>query len=80
MNGPSHYVKGEEPAERAESLIEQGDLHGLAPVWVALAQVHATLAEAAAAALGTSHVEALGWADVARTRCSDLGPEPGTRN
>ena len=76
MNGPSHYVKGEEPAERAESLIEPGDLHGLAPVWVALAQVHATLAEAAAAALGTSHVEALGWADVARTRYTYLDPGP----
>jgi hypothetical protein len=53
VNGPSHYVKGEELAERAEGLFEQGDLDGLAPVWVALAQVHATLAEAAAAALGT---------------------------
>jgi len=80
VNGPSHYVKGEELAERAEVLIEQGDLHGLAPVWVALAQVQATLAEAAAVALGTSHVEALGWADVARTRYSDLDPEPGIRH
>lgn len=55
MNGPSHYVKGEELAEHAEDLIKQGDPDGLAPVWAALAHVHATLAEAAAAALGTSH-------------------------
>lgn len=52
MNGPSHYVKGEELAEHAEDLIKQGDPDGLAPVWAALAHVHATLAEAAAAALG----------------------------
>jgi hypothetical protein len=53
VNGPSHYVKGEELAEHAEDLIKQGDPDGLAPVWAALAHVHATLAEAAAAALGT---------------------------
>ena len=76
MNGPSHYVKGEELAEHAEDLIKQGDPDGLAPVWAALAHVHATLAEAAAAALGTSHLDALKWADVARTRHGDLSPEP----
>jgi hypothetical protein len=80
VNGPSHYVKGEELAERAEGLTEQGDLHGLAPVWAAPAQVHATLAEAAAAALGSSHGEALEWFDVARTRYSDVGPGPETRH
>ena len=74
MNGPSHYVKGEELAEHAEDLIKQGDPDGLAPVWAALAYVHATLA--AAAALGTSHLDALKWADVARTRHGDLSPEP----
>jgi len=76
VNGPSHYVKGEELAEHAEDLIKQGDPDGLAPVWAALAHVHATLAEAAAAALGTSHLDALKWADVARTRHGDLSPEP----
>jgi hypothetical protein len=76
VNGPSHYVKGEELAEHAEDLIKQGDPDGLAPVWAALARVHATLAEAAPAALGTSHLDALKWADVARTRHGDLSPEP----
>jgi hypothetical protein len=76
VNGPSHYVKGEELAEHAEDLIKQGDPDGLAPVWAALAHVHATLAEAAAAALGTSHLDALTWAEVARTTYSDVSPKP----
>ena len=76
MNGSGHYVKGEELTAHAEDLIKQGDPDGLAPVWAALAHVHATLAAAAAAALGTSHLDALKWADVARTRHGDLSPEP----
>jgi hypothetical protein len=44
MNGPGHYQKAEELAEHAEGIIEGGDTDGLAPVWAALAQVHATLA------------------------------------
>jgi hypothetical protein len=76
VNGPRHYVKGEELAEHAEDLIKQGDPDGLAPVWAALAPVHATLAEAAAAALGTSHLDALTWAEVARTTYSDVSPKP----
>ena len=59
-----------------DDLIKQGDPDGLAPVWAALARVHAALAQAAAAALGTSHPDALNWADVARTRYTYLDPGP----
>ncbi len=58
-------TKAEELAAHAEGLIEQGDLDGLAPVWAALAQVHATLANAAASALGEGTLEAGRWRDVA---------------
>jgi hypothetical protein len=56
MDGPAHYTRAEELAEYAESLIEAASLDARA--WTALAQVHATLASAAAAALGTSAQEA----------------------
>jgi hypothetical protein len=65
MNGPSHYTKAEELAGHAESLIEAGDVDGLATAWAVVAQVHATLANVAANALGSSGAEARAWADVA---------------
>ena len=65
MNGPSHYTKAEELAGHAESLIEAGDVDGLATAWAVVAQVHATLANVAASALGSSGAEARAWADVA---------------
>ena len=65
MNGPSHYTKAEELAGHAESLIEAGDVDGLATAWAVVAQVHATLASVAASALGSSGAEARAWADVA---------------
>jgi hypothetical protein len=65
MNGPSHYTKAEELAGHAESLIEAGDVDGLATAWAVVAQVHATLANVAANALGPSGAEARAWADVA---------------
>jgi hypothetical protein len=73
MNGPAHYSRAEEIAEHAATLIEAGDHSGVAPVWAALAQVHATLASAAAAALGSSAQESRAWADVAGTRLSGRG-------
>jgi hypothetical protein len=46
---------------------------------VAAAQVHATLALAAATALG-SPADNRAWADVAGSRLSGPGPEPGPRH
>ena len=44
MDGPSHHTKAEELAGHAESLIEAGDVDGLATAWAVVAQVHAALA------------------------------------
>ena len=81
MSGPEHYAE----AERLLKLVRD-ESHGrdtYDSVWVpvvTLAHVHATLALAAAAALGTSPTEGRAWSDVAGTRYSDGGTEPGPRH
>jgi hypothetical protein len=47
MDGPAHYRKAEELAEKAAEYLGQGDGQNAAAVWAAVAQVHATLAVAA---------------------------------
>ncbi len=47
MDGPAHYRKAEELADKAEEYVGQGDGQESAAVWAAVAQVHATLALAA---------------------------------
>ncbi len=79
MTGPEHFREAETAAQRAEGLVTAGDPEGLAPVWAALGQVHATLALAAATAVGTSGTESRAWADVAGTKLSGGGTEPGPR-
>ena len=77
MTGPDHYRE----AERYLGVLvekERGEYPGEESI-VAEAQVHAILALAAATALGTSAAEALTWAEVAGTRPSDGGTEPGPR-
>jgi hypothetical protein len=54
MTGPEHYSKAEELAAEAHKLLGQGDGQATAAVWAAVAQVHATLALAAATAAGTA--------------------------
>ena len=54
MNGPEHFREAETAAQHAEGLVNAGDPEGLALVWAAIGQVHATLALAAATAAGTS--------------------------
>ena len=54
MTGPEHFREAETAAQRAEGLVTAGDPEGLAPVWAAIGQVHATLAPAAATTAGTS--------------------------
>jgi hypothetical protein len=70
MTGPEHYARAEDMAEHAEGLITGDDPDGLAPAWAAVAQVHATLALAAASAV-SSPADDRAWADVADTRLSD---------
>ena len=66
--GPDHYRRAE------ELLARDGPLTGEV---LATAQVHATLALAAATALaGIGRIEADAWREVAGTRFADLPPVP----
>jgi hypothetical protein len=61
MDGPAHYRKAEELAEKADEYLGQGDEKDAAAVWAAVAQVHATLAVAATferTQTGSTHPEA----------------------
>ena len=61
MDGPAHYRKAEELAEKAAEYLGQGDGQAAAAVWAAVAQVHATLAVAATferTRTGSPHPEA----------------------
>src|ERR1700685_4040823 len=75
MTGPAHYAE----AERLLALAERhssGAAYG--PEWtltLAAAQVHATLALAAATAGGTAGPEGRAWADVPAARPSVSMPE-----
>ncbi len=50
MTGPEHFRRAEQFASEAEKYLGQGEGQDTASVWAAVAQVHATLALAAAAA------------------------------
>ena len=74
MTGPGHYQEAERLLALAASEVAGSDgLHtsydGQAALIIADAQVHATLAVAAATALGT-HTEGRAWADIAGTKPS----------
>ena len=75
MTGPDHYAE----AERLLALAErQGSGATYGPEWtltLAAAQVHATLALAAATAGGTAGPDSRAWADVAAARLSVSTPE-----
>lgn len=64
MTGPEHFQRAETYIGKAAIHLDEGG-HASAVTWATLAQVHATLAAAAATALGTSAQEARAWADVA---------------
>jgi len=51
MTGPDHYRKAEELTAKPHDYLGQGEGQSAA-VWAAVAQIHATLAFAAATALG----------------------------
>jgi hypothetical protein len=65
MTGPDHYRKAEELAAKAHEYLGQGEGQDSAAVWAAVAQIHATLALAAATALGKSETDNRAWADAA---------------
>jgi hypothetical protein len=66
VTGPEHFREAETAAQHAEGLVNAGDPEGLAPVWAAIGQVHATLALAAATAV--------------RAPTDERGTEPGPRH
>jgi hypothetical protein len=66
MTGPEHYREAENLVAKAHELLGQGEGQGTAAVWAAVAQVHATLAGIALAALPDGEREA--WREVAGPR------------
>jgi hypothetical protein len=68
MTGSDQYRKAEELTQKAHKYLGQGDGQESAAVWAAVAQIHATLALAAATAFGTTTSEGRAWADVAGTK------------
>lgn len=68
MTGPDHYCKAEELAAKADGYLGRGEGQESALVWAAVAQIHATLALAAATALGTATADVRAWADAAGTK------------
>ena len=53
MTGPEHFRRAEELAAKASEYLGRGDGQDSAAVWAAVAQVHATLALAAATMLNS---------------------------
>jgi hypothetical protein len=69
VTGPDHYREAERLLTELVSINPGGgEMHRASEVALAAAQVHATLALAAASAVGTSAAESRAWADAAGTR------------
>jgi hypothetical protein len=74
MTDPDHYRKAEELTAKANDYLGQGEGQDSAAVWPAVAQIHATLALAAATALGATAADGRAWAEVAGTKLSAGAP------
>ena len=74
MTGPDHYRKAEELTAKAHDYLGRGEGQDSAAVWAAVAQIHATLALAAATALGTTAADGRAWTGVAGTKFSAGAP------
>jgi len=68
MTGPEHYRRAEELAAKADEYLGQGEGQASAAVWAAVAQIHATLAVAAATALGTRAPDGRDWSETAGSK------------
>jgi predicted trehalose synthase len=73
MTGPDHDRKAEELTAKAHDYLGQGEGRSAA-VWAAVAQIHATLALAAATALGATAADGRAWTEVAGTKFSAGAP------
>lgn len=78
MTGPEYYRRAGQLAAKADEYLGQGEGQDTAGAWAAAAQVHATLALAAAAVDSPADVRAR--TDVSGTRPSGQGPESGPRH
>jgi hypothetical protein len=70
MTGPDHYRQAEELTTKAREYLGKGydqNHENHAALYAAVAQVHTTLALAAATALGTRRADSIAWGDVAGT-------------
>ena len=67
MDGPSHYTMAEFLMEEAQIKLNEGDPDGRAAFLITSSQIHATLAAAAAAALGPSSAEDHAWREMWRS-------------
>jgi hypothetical protein len=81
MTGPEHYLEAERLIAMARES-HHADLYGhesdaQSALILADAQVHATLAAAAATALSGERLEGRAWADVAGTRMAPPENPPG---
>jgi hypothetical protein len=78
MTGPEHYRRAEVLAEEAYRHLGQGaDQFPAAEAWAAVAQVHATLAHAAAEAVSDdSLMDTQAWREVAGTKADDTDAPP----
>ena len=72
MTGPEHFRRAEELAAKAAEYLGHGDGQDTATVWAAVAQVHATLALAAATGTRTPG-DSKAWFEVAGI--VDSGPQ-----
>ena len=71
MNGPAHYDRAETMLEEAErNRSQHGEIPDRYTPLLAAAQVHATLALAAATAIGTAGADGRAWAEAAGTTLS----------
>jgi hypothetical protein len=77
MTGPEHYAEAERLLTEQVFISGNHTTRRAFAETVAAAQVHATLAAAAAAAIGTSAQDAREWASVAGTRLSGRGADLG---
>ena len=78
MTGPEHYIAAEELLEDVGHAREEDDAARV----LGIAQVHATLALAAATAVGRERrdIDNRAWVVAAGTGLSRPGPEPGPRH
>jgi hypothetical protein len=78
MTGPEHYAEAEGVLGLADRHTRDVTYDQEWTLTLTAAQVHTTLALAAATAVGTAGPDGHAWADVAATRLSARKPEPSS--